>query len=141
MWLAIAQTAGNEITHLFTTLGLPTGLVAVLMWYQWKRDQRSDERQQAYEVTSLARENRLAERVTGLEGMVHNELMDIVRASTETQKTIANAIDQLDRTVAANTQETRALHAELREKPCLLTNRDQLIRELGEAVNNGGEKP
>lgn len=96
----------QALTTFITSLGLPTALVMVLLWYQWKRDQINDAKQKEQEQRTIDRENRMADRILELETLVNKELIAIVRNSTECQMKISASLsafaDQIDRYFANN---------------------------------------
>ena len=85
------------------------GLVGLFVWWSW------------------ARENRLAARIDGLEAFEKNELITMVRVSTEavssTKDVITDAtrlLNELKVVIESDREETRKLVQILQTNPCLL---------------------
>ena len=121
----------HDMVSLVTSLGLPTALVLILMWYQYKRDEKADDKQKQIETLAIAREQRLAGRVTELEGMINTELLAIAKSSAELQTKIVGVMEELADRVKENTESTRELHSRMGLRPCLLEcERRQLLDDV-----------
>jgi len=123
-----------SIVDIVTTLGLPTAFVVVLMWYQMKRETQADGRQAASEAAALKREERMAARITDLETVVNSTLMETVKEATAAQVSIGDALRELSKDIAGNTNVLEAIAA----KPALPCFAAEQANEANEAK---GPKP
>ena len=115
----------ETITTLFTSLGLPTGLVGILLWFHFHKEKRNDERQDKFEEVAWQREERLSQRVTHLETQIHTELIDVCKSSVQTQAEIAAALKGLTDRVETSDNNTKQLINELLGRPCMLETERQ----------------
>ena len=109
-----------DTLKLVGTLGLPTVLVVVFVWWTW------------------IRETRLSDRVTSLEKFIHDRLLDLIQQSTESHLRVHSEVSDLCKAVKAQTMEiaklcesSSALKTRLDSNPCLLrTDKKKIFEAL-----------
>ena len=95
--------------QILTDVGVLAGLVVFFAWTSWQR------------------EVRLARRIDHLEAFYETKLVTIVESSTTHLKTNSDALRK-------NTETMQRLIERLRDRPCMLDDRDKLTGAIGRVL-------
>ena len=111
--MVYGQTGIHSWSDFITTVGVPTALLFVILWFvrAWLNK---------YQEESVQREVRMADRIGKLEDFQNTILVDLVSECKSALIQNTTAINELHRCVLESNTEVSQLVHKMLERPCLL---------------------